>query len=82
MKASTVVASLAAVSLAVVLCGCGGSDTRGGAGATAGLQVATAGWKTDFSKHTVPLSEFQSGGPGRDGIPPIDEPRTISQRDA
>jgi hypothetical protein len=35
------------------------------------------GWKTDFSKHTVPLSEIQSGGPPRDGIPPIDRPAFV-----
>jgi hypothetical protein len=35
------------------------------------------GWKTDFSKHTVPLSEIQSGGPPRDGIPPIDRPSFV-----
>ncbi len=34
-----------------------------------------AGWRTDFSRHTVPLSEFQSGGPGKDGIPALDRPR-------
>ncbi len=33
-----------------------------------------AGWKTDFSKTTVPLDEIISGGPPRDGIPPIDQP--------
>ncbi len=32
-------------------------------------------WKTDFSKHSVPLDEIVSGGPPRDGIPPIDRPR-------
>jgi hypothetical protein len=37
-----------------------------------------AGWKTDFKKHAVPLSEFQSGGPGKDGIPPIDAPRFLT----
>jgi hypothetical protein len=35
----------------------------------------TSGWKTDFSKHTVPLTEIQSGGVPRDGIPPIDQPK-------
>src|SRR5688500_13488510 len=35
----------------------------------------TAGWKTDFSRRAVPLAEFQSGGPGKDGIPAIDAPR-------
>ncbi len=44
--------------------------------------VSTAGWRTDFSQHAVPLSEFRSGGPPRDGIPPIDEPRYVSQAEA
>ncbi|MGE3273031.1 MAG: DUF3179 domain-containing protein [Chloroflexota bacterium] len=42
------------------------------------LQVSRSGWKTDFSKHTVPLSEIQSGGPPRDGIPPIDQPAFVT----
>jgi Protein of unknown function (DUF3179) len=38
------------------------------------------GWRaewprTDFSKHTVSFAEIKSGGPRRDGIPPIDHPR-------
>ena len=33
------------------------------------------GWKTNFSLHTVPYSDIFSGGPGRDGIPPIDDPK-------
>ncbi|MBI3435247.1 MAG: DUF3179 domain-containing protein [Proteobacteria bacterium] len=32
------------------------------------------GWKTDFSQTRVPLTEILSGGPPRDGIPPIDRP--------
>jgi len=32
-------------------------------------------WKTDFSRQLVPLEEFQSGGPRKDGIPAIDAPR-------
>jgi len=31
--------------------------------------------RTDFSQHTVPLSEIKSGGPAKDGIPSIDNPR-------
>lgn len=31
-------------------------------------------WRTDFSKHTVPLNEIVSGGPSKDGIPAIDRP--------
>jgi Protein of unknown function (DUF3179) len=38
------------------------------------LRVSTAGWATDFGRHEVPLGEFISGGPGKDGIPAIDEP--------
>lgn len=34
-----------------------------------------ATWKTDFTKHLVPLDEFQSGGPPKDGIPAIDSPQ-------
>ena len=39
------------------------------------VQFSTFGWKTDFSKHSVPLDEISSGGPGKDGIPSIDFPR-------
>lgn len=34
--------------------------------------------KTDFTKHSVPLSEIYSGGPPRDGIKPIDKPTFVS----
>ena len=37
----------------------------------------TFGWDTDFSRHSVPYTEIQSGGPGRDGVPPIDNPKYI-----
>ena len=48
-----------------------------------GLSLAVANpdsWRaewprTDFSKHTVPLVEIKSGGPSKDGIPSIDDPR-------
>ena len=36
-------------------------------------------WNTDFSRHCVPLSEITSGGPSRDGIPPLDRPETYAQ---
>ena len=39
--------------------------------------ISTRGWKTDFSKHTVPFFEILSGGPPRDGIPPIDNPTFV-----
>jgi Protein of unknown function (DUF3179) len=41
------------------------------------------GWhRTDFSRHSVPLSEFVPGGPGKDGIPAIDRPRFTGIRAA
>lgn len=46
------------------------------------LRVSTSGWVTDFSKHSVPLCEISSGGPPRDGIPPIDSPVYTSIADA
>lgn len=33
---------------------------------------------TDFSRFTVPLQDIRPGGPDRDDIPPIDEPRFAS----
>ena len=44
-------------------------------------QFRTSVWETDFSLHTVPYDEFQSGGVGRDGIPPLDEPKFDSIED-
>ncbi len=38
--------------------------------------------KTDFSKATVDLSEIVSGGPPKDGIPPIDSPRFVAASSA
>jgi hypothetical protein len=39
---------------------------------------STSGWKTDFDRHCVPLSEISSGGPPRDGIPPLDRPLFVA----
>lgn len=33
------------------------------------------GWKTDFAKSSVKFAEILSGGPPKDGIPPIDDPK-------
>lgn len=45
----------------------------------AAAQAAPDAWqrefpKTDFTTHGVPFEEIMSGGPPRDGIPPIDDP--------
>lgn len=37
---------------------------------------------TDGTKHTVPLNEIKSGGPPKDGIPSIDNPRFVSPEEA
>ena len=39
-------------------------------------------WSTDFSKRSVELDEIQSGGPPKDGIPAIDDPRFVSTSEA
>lgn len=41
-------------------------------------RVSTAGWDTDFSRHSVPYAEIFSGGVPRDGIPPIDSPNFVT----
>ena len=39
-------------------------------------------WRTDFSRHTVPLEEIVAGGPPKDGIPAIDRPTFETVRSA
>jgi hypothetical protein len=78
--------ALLALVLAVALVGCGShhsnpnpnAEAKHEASLSAGeLQALSAGWKTNFARHTVPLREFQSGGPGKDGIPALDRPRFL-----
>ena len=65
--------------LAAVAAGCGGTDQRPADDAATSDGEPTpalfAGWRTDWHRHTVPFGEFENGGPGRDGIPPLTEPR-------
>ncbi len=44
------------------------------------LQRATIGWNTDWSKHSIEYHDLLSGGPPRDGIPPIDQPKFIENQ--
>ncbi len=44
--------------------------------------ISTRGWETDFSRHSVPFTEILSGGPPRDGIPPLDDPKFTTFQDA
>ena len=41
-------------------------------------RISTGPWKTDFQYHTVPFTDITSGGPPRDGIPPLDNPRFVN----
>jgi hypothetical protein len=69
----------------LALAGCGAAHlTANPAVAPSGAQPPTGGsfdrtgWRTDFARHTVALSTIASGGPGRDGLPPLDHPRFVS----
>jgi len=95
-RPSCLLAAAAIVGLIVAACSGGagtgspsaGEKTDGGRPSAASspdpsrLRVSTAGWKTDFTKASVDLAEFLGGGPPKDGIPPIDEPRYESIADA
>ncbi len=75
---SLAIAPFAAAALALGGCGAGGSATD----AAAELPGSAAGWSTDFSRHSAPLDEFVSGGPPKDGIPAIDDPRFVAVEEA
>lgn len=49
--------------------------------ASAGRSTRTI-LETGGVKHSIPLDEILSGGPGKDGIPSIDEPKFVSAKDA
>ncbi|WP_165268798.1 hypothetical protein [Fodinibius halophilus] len=40
------------------------------------------GWETNTEKALIELSEFKKGGPPKDGIPSIDDPKFITSDDA
>ena len=73
------------VALAVLglgLAGCGGrgeDEKRVVPLGAEKLSFDRSGWGTDFSRRTVVLEEIQTGGPPRDGIPPIDAPRPVDR---
>jgi hypothetical protein len=83
---------LAVIGLLFVLAaaGCGGGEERSeaerpGAQPSQGKALPPpglrAGWETDFSTRSVSYDEFMSGGPGKDGIPAVDEPRFVAVGD-
>ncbi len=73
---------LAAVLGAGVLSAGGGRPGPGAEAAPAGVSLDTSEWRTNFSKHSVPLDEIMSGGPQKDGIPAIDKPVFETPSDA
>lgn len=87
MKPSIHVASVLAVGFAA-LCACGEAESQDVEAAASSARqeesvpFSTRGWKTDFSKHSVPLGEIMSGGPPKDGIPAIDDPKFVSVGEA
>ena len=46
------------------------------------FDAIAGGWRTDFTRASVSGGEFQSGGPGKDGIPAIDHPKFVAAADA
>jgi hypothetical protein len=44
------------------------------------LPISALSW--DFSQHTIPLEDIMSGGPPRDGIPALTNPRYVKVGDA
>jgi hypothetical protein len=69
--------------IALFACGEAESQVEGrGEARQATVPFSTRGWKTDFSKRSVPLDEILSGGPPKDGIPAIDRPRFVSVKEA
>jgi hypothetical protein len=69
----------------VLAVGCGGSDQtreRSTALSERARGFAAEGWQTDFTRRAVPLDEFLSGGPPKDGIPAIDRPRFVEVDEA
>jgi Protein of unknown function (DUF3179) len=83
--AALAVLAVLAVGAVIAVVRVGGGDSGSSAGGALDrdeVEFDLSGWKTDFSKHSVPLSEFRSGGPPRDGIPPIDHPKFVSVPEA
>jgi hypothetical protein len=72
-------AIVAAIALALLLPAAKNGEPAGAVVETAAPPIAArwaAAWpKTDFSTRSVRLSEIRSGGPAKDGIPPIDDPQ-------
>jgi hypothetical protein len=95
-RTPSVVAALAVVTLLAGACSTlGGDGASGEAGPRSSDQPVSAPqaeeqppagaereFETDFSEHSVSYEEISSGGPPKDGIPAIDEPRFVGVEEA
>jgi hypothetical protein len=93
-RSSSVVAALTLLAFLAGACGALGGDGRSGGARSADQPSAALGpedeppegaeaeFATDFSRHSVPFSQVLSGGPPKDGIPTIDDPRFVNVEDA
>lgn len=76
------------LALALTACGSPGGGSPGGGEASGGTarDVLPSGaereFETDFGRHSVPYEQIRSGGPPKDGIPPVDEPRFVGVDEA
>ncbi len=88
-------AAIAAILVLLTACGTSGDGgTSGDSGEANGGDSSEAApedtppsgaereFETDFDTHDVSYEEISSGGPPKDGIPPIDEPRFIGVEEA
>jgi len=82
MKRTLAVLTGLLATVAVTGCGIGGQEDGDSAEESADVPFPTAGWSTDFSSHSVSLEEFVGGGPPKDGIPSIDEPKLVGVDEA
>lgn len=80
---------IATVLVSLLLAACGspaGDEASRGSGGAAPRDVPPSGaereFETDFAKHSVSYEEILSGGPPKDGIPAIDEPRFVGVEEA
>lgn len=75
----------AALLAALAFTACGTPTERQGSSGTARdatLSGAESEFETDFGEHSVPYEEISSGGPPKDGILAIDEPRFVGVEEA
>ncbi|MEX0785753.1 MAG: DUF3179 domain-containing protein [Dehalococcoidia bacterium] len=84
-RVAGLVGLMALFALIAVACGTAAESTT--AGRTPGASASddldariltVSDWTTDFSRHSVPLGEFISGGPAKDGIRSLDNPALVS----